>query len=127
MPIGWCGRSSKASKPNAVPAVGSYYSRHETYRSGAVGGNGFGCFPAFVGINIIFYFGEILWKAAGATEEWALRINVAHRLVNILATIPAIMLIDRIGRKPLLLVGSVGMILNARCDGSRIRHGWCRP
>src|SRR4029450_7451854 len=74
-------------------------------------GMGLAAFQQFVGINIIFYFGEILWKAAGATEEWALRINVLTGLVNILATIPAIMLFDRIGRKPLLLVGSVGMTL----------------
>jgi SP family sugar:H+ symporter-like MFS transporter len=74
-------------------------------------GMGLAAFQQFVGINIIFYFGEILWKAAGATEEWALRINVLTGLVNILATIPAIMLIDRIGRKPLLLVGSIGMTL----------------
>src|SRR5262245_57222152 len=74
-------------------------------------GMGLAAFQQFVGINVIFYFGEILWKAAGATEQWALRINVLTGLVNILATIPAIMLIDRIGRKPLLLVGSVGMTL----------------
>src|SRR3954452_19822359 len=74
-------------------------------------GMGLAVCQQFVGINIIFYFGEILWKAAGATEQWALRINVLTGLVNILATIPAIMLIDRIGRKPLLLVGSVGMTL----------------
>ncbi len=74
-------------------------------------GMGLAVFQQFVGINIIFYFGEILWKAAGATEQWALRINVLTGLVNILATIPAIMLIDRVGRKPLLLVGSAGMTL----------------
>jgi SP family sugar:H+ symporter-like MFS transporter len=74
-------------------------------------GMGLAGFQQFVGINIIFYFGEILWKAAGATEQWALRINVLTGLVNILATIPAIMLIDRIGRKPLMLLGSVGMTL----------------
>jgi MFS transporter, SP family, sugar:H+ symporter len=74
-------------------------------------GMGLAVFQQFVGINIIFYFGEILSKAVGATEQWALRINVLTGLVNILATIPAIMLIDRIGRKPLLLVGSVGMTL----------------
>src|SRR5215471_15483941 len=70
-------------------------------------GMGLAVFQQFVGINIIFYYGEILWKAAGATEQWALRINVLTGLVNILATIPAIMLVDRIGRKPLLLIGSV--------------------
>src|SRR5215469_3931969 len=74
-------------------------------------GVGLAAFQQFVGINIIFYFGEILWKAAGATEQWALRINVLTGLVNILATIPAILLIDRIGRKPLLLIGSIGMAL----------------
>jgi MFS transporter, SP family, sugar:H+ symporter len=74
-------------------------------------GMGLAAFQQFVGINIIFYYGEILWKAAGATEQWALRINVLTGLVNILATIPAILLVDRIGRKPLLLVGSVGMAL----------------
>jgi SP family sugar:H+ symporter-like MFS transporter len=74
-------------------------------------GMGLAGFQQFVGINIIFYFGEVLWKAAGATEQWALRINVLTGLVNILATIPAMVLVDRIGRKPLLLVGSVGMTL----------------
>src|SRR4029453_18980141 len=33
-------------------------------------------FQQFVGINIIFYYGEVLWKSAGATEQWALRINI---------------------------------------------------
>jgi SP family sugar:H+ symporter-like MFS transporter len=74
-------------------------------------GMGLAAFQQFVGINIIFYYGEILWKAAGATEQWALRINVLTGLVNILATIPAILLVDRIGRKPLLLIGSIGMAI----------------
>jgi len=72
---------------------------------------GLAAFQQFVGINIIFYFGEVLWKAAGATEQWALRINLLTGFVNILATLPAIALIDRLGRKPLLLVGSAGMAL----------------
>ena len=72
-------------------------------------GIGLAVFQQLVGINIIFYYGEVLWKAAGATEQWALRINLLTGLVNILATIPAIALIDRAGRKPLLLVGSAGM------------------
>jgi SP family sugar:H+ symporter-like MFS transporter len=74
-------------------------------------GMGLAAFQQFVGINIIFYYGEVLWKAAGATEQWALRINLLTGFVNILATIPAIALIDRAGRKPLLLAGSAGMAL----------------
>ncbi len=72
-------------------------------------GVGLAVFQQLVGINIIFYYGEVLWKAAGATELGALRINLLTGLVNILATIPAIVLIDRVGRKPLLLAGSAGM------------------
>jgi len=72
-------------------------------------GMGLAAFQQLVGINIIFYYGEVLWKSAGATEQWALRINLLTGLVNILATIPAIALVDRAGRKPLLLVGSAGM------------------
>ena len=72
-------------------------------------GIGLAAFQQLVGINIIFYYGEVLWKSAGATEQWALRINLLTGLVNILATIPAIALIDRAGRKPLLLAGSAGM------------------
>jgi SP family sugar:H+ symporter-like MFS transporter len=74
-------------------------------------GMGLAAFQQLVGINIIFYYGEVLWKSVGATEQWALRINLLTGLVNILATIPAIALIDRAGRKPLLLAGSVGMAL----------------
>jgi len=72
-------------------------------------GIGLAAFQQLVGINIIFYYGEVLWKAAGATEQWALRINLLTGLVNILATIPAIALVDRVGRKPLLFAGSAGM------------------
>src|SRR5262245_27429854 len=72
---------------------------------------GLAAFQQFVGINVIFYYGEVLWKAAGATEQWALRINLLTGFVNILATIPAIALVDRLGRKPLLIAGSIGMAL----------------
>jgi MFS transporter, SP family, sugar:H+ symporter len=80
-------------------------------------GMGLAVFQQLVGINIIFYYGEVLWKSAGATEQWALRINLLTGLVNILATIPAIALIDRAGRKPLLLAGSAGMAVTLAVVG----------
>jgi SP family sugar:H+ symporter-like MFS transporter len=74
-------------------------------------GIGLSVFQQFVGINVIFYYGEVLWKSAGFTEAHALLINVIGGAVNVGSTFVAIALVDKIGRKPLLLIGSVGMAL----------------
>jgi SP family sugar:H+ symporter-like MFS transporter len=78
-------------------------------------GIGLAAFQQFVGINVVFYYGEVLWKAAGTSEQMALEINLLTGFVNILSTIPAILLIDRLGRRPLLLGGSAGMALSLGC------------
>ncbi|RZJ01347.1 MAG: MFS transporter [Brevundimonas sp.] len=66
-------------------------------------------FQQFVGINIIFYYGETLWKLAGVSEEVALERNILSGAVSIGAVLLALAVIDKVGRKPLLLIGSVGM------------------
>ncbi len=71
-------------------------------------GIGIAVLQQFTGINVIFYYGATLWQAAGFTEADALLTNVISGSVNIFFTIVAIMLIDKVGRKPLLLVGSIG-------------------
>lgn len=68
-------------------------------------------FQQFVGINVVFYYGSELWQAAGYGESQSLFINVLGGITNIVSTFVAIALIDKVGRKPLLLVGSVGMAL----------------
>jgi SP family sugar:H+ symporter-like MFS transporter len=69
-------------------------------------------FQQFVGINVVFYYGAELWQAAGFDESQSLFINVLAGTTNIVSTFIAIALIDKIGRKPLLLVGSVGMFVS---------------
>ena len=66
-------------------------------------------FQQFVGINVIFYYSSVLWQAVGFTEANSLAITVITSVTNILTTVVAILLIDRVGRKPLLLIGSLGM------------------
>jgi SP family sugar:H+ symporter-like MFS transporter len=66
-------------------------------------------FQQLVGINVIFYYGATLWQLAGFAEDDALLINVVSGTVSILACFVTVALVDRIGRKPLLLVGSAGM------------------
>jgi len=62
-----------------------------------------------VGINVVFYYGEVLWRAAGFSEAHALLINVISGFINVTATVGAILLIDKWGRKPLLIMGAVTM------------------
>lgn len=66
-------------------------------------------FQQFVGINIIFYYGETLWRLAGVSESVALERNVISGVVSIAAVLAALAVIDKVGRKPLLLIGSIGM------------------
>ncbi|MFD4368302.1 sugar porter family MFS transporter [Rhodococcus sp. NPDC058521] len=75
-------------------------------------GIGLAVFQQFVGINVIFYYSSTLWQAVGFGEDRSLLISVVSALVNIVGTFVAIGVIDRIGRKPLLLIGSVGMAIS---------------
>lgn len=65
----------------------------------------------FVGINVIFYYSSVLWQAVGFSEQSSLAITVITSITNIVTTVLAILCVDRFGRKPLLLAGSVGMAL----------------
>ena len=66
-------------------------------------------FQQLVGINIVFYYGAVLWQSVGFSENDALLINIGSGALSILACLAAMAVIDRIGRKPLLLIGSAGM------------------
>ena len=66
-------------------------------------------FQQLVGINVIFYYGATLWQLAGFTENDSLLINIGSGAVSIAACFITIALVDKIGRKPLLLIGSAGM------------------
>lgn len=72
-------------------------------------GVGLACFQQLVGINVVFYYGAVLWQAVGFSENDALLINVLSGALSIGACLVTVLLIDRIGRKPLLWIGSLGM------------------
>lgn len=69
-------------------------------------------FQQFVGINVIFYYSSALWQQVGFTEADALTISVITSVINIVVTLIAISMIDKVGRRPLLLTGSAGMMLS---------------
>ena len=66
-------------------------------------------FQQLVGINIVFYYGATLWQSVGFSENDSLLINILSGSLSIVACLAAIAVIDKIGRKPLLLIGSAGM------------------
>lgn len=66
----------------------------------------------FVGINVIFYYSTTLWSSVGFDESNSFTISVITSVTNVLVTLIAIGLVDKVGRRPLLLTGSVGMFVS---------------
>ena len=80
-------------------------------------------FQQFVGINVIFYYGATLWQLAGFSESQSLAINIVSGAVSIAACFGTIAVIDKIGRKPLLLIGSAGMAVTLFAMVYAFSHG----
>ena len=72
-------------------------------------GIGLAVFQQLVGINVVFYYGATLWQAVGFSESYALQTNILSGVVSIAGCLATLLLVDRVGRKPLLLIGSAGM------------------
>ena len=100
-------------------------------RSGLLGGVwvgiGLSVLQQFVGVNVIFYYSSTQWRSVGFSEADALTTSVITSVTNVVVTLIAISLVDRVGRKPLLLTGSVGMALSlgvmALCFGQGLGGG----
>jgi sugar porter (SP) family MFS transporter len=85
-------------------------------------------FQQITGINTVIYYAPTLLQGAGFGNSGALLANVVNGAVNVGMTIVAIWLLDKVGRRPLLLSGTagmaVGMAITACCfiGGSQL-HG----
>jgi sugar porter (SP) family MFS transporter len=64
------------------------------------------------GINAVAYYGPEIFQMSGATKAAALRQTVLLGATNLMLTLAAMVLIDRVGRKALLLAGSVTFVLS---------------
>jgi SP family xylose:H+ symportor-like MFS transporter len=74
-------------------------------------GIGLAVFQQVTGINVFFYYAPEIFKGFGNTPEVALLQTILLGATNLIFTVVAIALIDRVGRKRLLLAGSVGMVV----------------
>ena len=69
-------------------------------------------FQQLVGINVIFYYSSELWQSVGFSTTESLSVTVITAVTNVVTTFLAIATIDRLGRRPLLLLGSVVMTVS---------------
>ena len=76
-------------------------------------GIGLAVFQQFTGINTVIYYAPTIFQIAGLhSNSAAILATVGVGIINVLLTIVALRLLDRVGRRPLLLYGLVGMILS---------------
>ncbi|WP_327353166.1 sugar porter family MFS transporter [Streptomyces sp. NBC_01304] len=74
-------------------------------------GIGLSVFQQFVGINVAFYYSSTLWQSVGIDPSDSFFYSFTTSIINIIGTVIAMVLVDRVGRKPLALVGSAGMAI----------------
>ncbi|WFB07187.1 sugar porter family MFS transporter [Streptomyces sp. LX-29] len=75
-------------------------------------GIGLSVFQQLVGINVAFYYSSTLWQSVGVDPSSSFFYSFTTSIINILGTVIAMIFVDRIGRKPLALIGSVGMAVS---------------
>jgi SP family xylose:H+ symportor-like MFS transporter len=66
-------------------------------------------FQQFVGINVALYYAPRIFESMGAAKDASMLQTVVMGLVNVIFTVLAIVTVDKWGRKPLLMIGSIGM------------------
>ena len=66
-------------------------------------------FQQFVGINVALYYAPRIFESMGAAKDASMLQTIIMGFVNVLFTVVAILTVDKWGRKPLLITGSIGM------------------
>lgn len=81
-------------------------------------------FNQFSGINAFLYYAPRIFEEAGLGESTALLSSVGIGLINLLFTLLGVFLIDRLGRKQLMYIGSVGYIISLSLVAMAFFLGW---
>lgn len=68
-------------------------------------------FQQFVGINVALYYAPRIFESMGAAKDASMLQTIVMGVINVIFTIVAILTVDKWGRKPLLITGSIGMAI----------------
>ncbi len=68
-------------------------------------------FQQFVGINVALYYAPRIFESMGAAKDASMLQTIVMGLINVIFTVVAILTVDKWGRKPLLVTGSIGMAI----------------
>ncbi|HEY5833657.1 sugar porter family MFS transporter [Streptomyces sp.] len=92
-------------------------------------GIGLSAFQQLVGINVAFYYSSTLWQSVGINPSSSFFYSFTTSIVNIIGTVIAMIFVDRIGRRPLALVGSAGMAVSLALEAWAFssKHGDTLP
>ncbi|WP_148589874.1 sugar porter family MFS transporter [Streptomyces sp. WAC01526] len=75
-------------------------------------GIGLSVFQQLVGINVAFYYSSALWQSVGIDPSASFFYSFTTSIINIIGTVIAMVFVDKIGRRPLALIGSAGMAVS---------------
>ncbi|MEU7259318.1 sugar porter family MFS transporter [Streptomyces rimosus] len=75
-------------------------------------GIGLSVFQQLVGINVAFYYSSTLWQSVGINPSSSFFYSFTTSIINIIGTVIAMIFVDKIGRRPLALIGSAGMAVS---------------
>lgn len=85
---------------------------HPTLRPALIVGIGLAIFQQVTGINTVIYYAPMIVQSAGiSSASGAILTTAGIGTVNVLMTVVSMWLIDRVGRRPLLLTGVAGMVV----------------
>ncbi len=96
-------------------------------RKALVIGFGVALFQQITGINAIFYYAPEVFKDAGLETNDALSSTVLIGVTLVLATLVSLWIVDRVGRRTLLLFGATGMTITLACTGLLFRAASPNP
>ncbi len=93
-------------------------------RPALVVGLGLAAFQQLVGINTVIYYAPTILSFTGLGAGGAITRTIFIGLTNVVFTVIAILLLDRVGRKPLLIVGTVGLVVSLVALGVFFQVDW---